>query len=82
MMMVMVTAINGCAEQPKKIEYVYVSVPLNKPEKPPFPKVKGTDLACLSDDTKSLLLKRDEVIKSYMYSLEATIDATKLFKDH
>lgn len=70
--------INGCAHQQPKIEYVYVPTPLNRPDRPVFPKVKGSDLSCLSDETQLQLLRRDDLMKTYMNKLEATIDATKL----
>ena len=72
---------SGCAEKPTKLEYVYVPTPLNRPDRPIFPKIKGKDLACLSNETTLLLLRRDDIMKTYINKLEATIDATKLVKD-
>jgi PBP1b-binding outer membrane lipoprotein LpoB len=72
---------SGCAEKPSKLEYVYVPTPLNRPDRPDFPRVKGTDLSCLSNETRLQLLRRDDIMKTYVNKLEATIDATKLVKD-
>ena len=77
-MVAMVGATSGCAHQQPKVQYVYVPIPLNRPVRPEFPKVKGTDLMCVSSDTKQLLLNRDSIMKDYMNKLEATIDATKV----
>ena len=52
--------------------------PLERPERPKFPIVKGSDLSCVGYDTKQTLLNRDNIMKDYMNKLEATIDATKL----
>lgn len=77
--LVMVTVqISGCAHQEPKVQYVYVPIPLNRPVRPEFPKVRGTELICVSSDTKKQLLDRDNVMKEYMNKLEATIDATKI----
>jgi PBP1b-binding outer membrane lipoprotein LpoB len=70
--------ISGCAHQEPKIKYVYVPLPLERPVRPDFPKVKGSDLSCVPNNTKQQLLMRDDVIKSYINRLEATIDATKV----
>lgn len=78
LVMVTVGAISGCVHQQPKVQYVYVPIPLDRPVRPEFPKVKGTDLMCVSSDTKQLLLNRDNIMKDYMNKLEATIDATKL----
>ena len=66
----------GCTPTIKK-ETVFVPVPLERPTRPEFPKVKGSDLSCVSDETKQQLLMRDDVIKSYMTRLESIIDSTK-----
>ena len=77
-MVVMAGVISGCAHQEPKVQYVYVPLPLNRPVRPEIPKIKGTDLMCVSSDTKQLLLNRDNIMKDYMNKLEATIDATKV----
>ena len=81
LMMLVALTTSGCAEKPPKYEYVYVPTPLNRPERPEFPRVKGTDMSCLSDATRLQLLRRDDIMKTYINKLEATIDATKLVKD-
>lgn len=70
--------INGCAHEAQKVQYVYVPIPLERPERPTFPQVKGSDLSCVSYDTKQQLLMRDDIMKSYMNRLEAVIDGTKI----
>lgn len=72
---------SGCAESPTKVQYVYVPTPLERPDRPTFPRIKGKDLACLSNETTLQLLRRDDIMKMYINKLEATIDATKLIKD-
>ena len=73
--------ISACASSPKKVEYVYVPIPLERPERPVFPNIKGTDLQCVRGDTIQSLKMRDEVMKSYMNRLEAIIDGTKIVTD-
>ena len=73
--------ISGCAHEQPKVQTVYVPIPLERPDRPIFPRVKGTDLSCLSNETTLLLLRRDDLMKTYINKLEATIDATKLIKD-
>ena len=73
--------ISGCASPAKKVEYVYVPIPIERPERPVFPNVKGSDLQCVKGDTIQSLKMRDEVMKSYMNRLEAIIDGTKIVTD-
>ena len=73
--------ISACASPAKKVEYVYVPIPLERPERPVFPNIKGTDLQCVRGDTIQSLKMRDEVMKSYMNRLEAIIDGTKIVTD-
>ena len=70
--------ISGCAHQAPKVQYVYVPIPLQRPERPVFPQVKGSELSCVTIDVKQQLLMRDDVMKSYMNRLEAIIDGTKV----
>ena len=70
--------ISGCAHQAPKVQYVYVPIPLERPERPVFPNVKGSDLQCVKGDIVQSLKMRDEVMKSYMNRLEAIIDGTKV----
>ena len=70
--------ISGCAQQAPKVQYVYVPIPLERPTRPTFPQVKGSELSCVGIDTKQQLLMRDDVMKSYMNRLEAIIDGTKV----
>jgi hypothetical protein len=70
--------ISGCAHEQRKVEYVYVPLPLERPIRPVFPQVKGTELSCVTSDAKQQLLMRDDVMKSYMNRLEAIIDGTKV----
>jgi len=69
---------SGCVYRtPPKIEYVYVSVPLSHDPRPQFPKVKGSELSCVSTETKNTLITRDTLMKNYMEQLEVVIDSTK-----
>ena len=74
----MVGAISGCVHQQPKVQYVYVPVPLERPDRPKFPTVSKTEMTCLASDTVQTLKMRDDIMKTYMNRLEATIDATKL----
>ena len=70
--------ISGCAHEARKVQYVYVPIPLERPDRPSFPQVKGSELSCVGTDTKQQLLMRDDVMKTYMNRLEAIIDGTKV----
>lgn len=80
LILVLITSltISGCAHEQRKVQYVYVPIPLERPERPVFPNVKGSDLQCVKGDTIQSLKMRDEVIKSYMNRLESIIDGTKV----
>lgn len=54
----------------------YVSTPLNRPTMPDLEKVTGKEMACLSDETKAKLIKRDDQLKYYIGELETIIDST------
>ena len=68
---------SGCAQQPTKVQYVYLPVPLEHDARPEFPKLKSSELLCLSDETKNTLTKRDKIMKNYIDQLETIIDTTK-----
>lgn len=70
--------ISGCVHQQPKVQYVYVPIPLERPDRPKFPTVSKTEMSCLTGDTIQTLKMRDDIMKSYMNRLEATIDATKV----
>lgn len=67
----------GCTKEVVKERVVYVPVPIEKPAKPELPKLSARELACLTDDTKNLLLKRDTLQKGYITDLESAIEATQ-----
>lgn len=72
---------NGCATSfnasPKVVEKTsYVVTPLALPYRPDLPKLKNSDMACLSDETKNALIQRDNLQKQYISELEAIIDST------
>jgi len=56
---------------------VYVSTPLRLPVKPVIPKLSSSQLECVSDDTKKILLERDNVMKNYIKELETIITSTQ-----
>jgi hypothetical protein len=74
--MIISLGISGCAPEIKE-RIVYLPTPINLPVKPDIPKMSGKDLACLSDQTKNDLIKRDTIIKSYIVELESSIIATQ-----
>lgn len=65
----------GCAEKPVQTRVVYVTTPIRLPAKPEIPKIQAKDMACLTDEAKNDLIKRDTIIKAYIADLEATIEA-------
>lgn len=67
--------VKPCPEAPERI--VYVPVPIILPEKPIIPRIKGSDLKCLSNKTKEELRNRDAIMKDYIDLLETTIQSTK-----
>ena len=69
---------SGCATPQRKVQYVYVPIPLERPERPVFPNVSKNDLMCVSNDKLQSLKMRDDVMKTYMNRLEAIIDGTKV----
>ena len=78
LVILMVGMISGCAHEQPKIQTVYVPIPLERPDRPKFPTVSKSEMSCLSGDTIQTLKMRDDIMKTYMNRLEATIDATKL----
>lgn len=64
--------VSGCAER-----VVYVTTPLELPTKPELVKIKSDSLACVDDNTKWALLKRDVEIKNYISQLEEIIRSSK-----
>lgn len=65
----------GCATKPVE-RTVYVTTPLELPVKPELPKMNSDSLACVSDEIKWALLKRDVLIKNYISELETIIKST------
>ena len=78
LVILMVGMISGCAHEQPKVQTVYVPIPLERPDRPKFPTVSKSEMSCLSGDTIQTLKMRDDIMKTYMNRLEATIDATKL----
>lgn len=72
--------ISGCINTTPDIKevqkIVYVSVPINKPQKPEIPKISSKDISCLTKEQKNKLIDRDNIIKSYISDLESTIEST------
>lgn len=62
----------GCAP---KIEYV--TVPLDRPERPVLPRISDAELRCLDKETYQKLFDRYRLVKEYAITLEAIIDSTK-----
>jgi hypothetical protein len=79
--MTVTAQISGCASPPKKVEYVYVPLPLERPERPIFTNVSKSQLMCVSSDTLQSLKMRDDMMKTYMNRLESIIDGTKIIQD-
>lgn len=69
--------LTGCTANQKIVERkVYVSTPLSLPARPELPRVRSDSLACVDDETKWALLKRDVAIKNYISELESIIEST------
>lgn len=56
---------------------VYKPVPLDRPERPALPAVEAQALQCLSDDTFSRILEREQLRREYAEELEVIIDSTQ-----
>jgi len=67
-----VSIIMGCASS---VEYVPVSLTL--PPSPILPKIKNTELQCLSDEAYTLLVQRDRLQSGHIQVLEAIIMSTQ-----
>lgn len=69
----------GCSVNVDKVtppRVVYLPTPLTLPVKPTLPKLSSSELECLNDDTKKLLLQRDIIMKNYVNELEVVIKST------
>ena len=55
----------------------YVVVELHRPVRPVLPKVKASELQCLSPDAYQRLYDRQRLITGYGLTLEAIVDSTK-----
>ena len=62
------------------VKKIYVTTPLQLPEKPSWPKVAGSDVMCLSVEAKQKILARDTAIKNYISDLETVIESTQKSK--
>jgi hypothetical protein len=58
-------------------EKVYVQTPLPLPIRPVWPKIKGSDMRCLSPTTQWELKNRDTMMKEYISQLEEIIKSTQ-----
>lgn len=65
--------ISGCASTPN-IEYQAIPAWLI-PAQPELPKIKSSDLKCLSDDTYYSLVIRDRALRYYSAELRALLEA-------
>ncbi len=63
----------GCASKPT-VEYQAVPAWLI-PAQPDIPKIKSTDLKCLSDETYYSLVVRDRALRYYAAELRALLEA-------
>jgi hypothetical protein len=72
--------LSGCsllAEKPAAEKVVYVTAPLQLPERPILPSWKGSDMECLSPEMKVKLRERDLGRKQYCEKLEVIIKSTQ-----
>jgi hypothetical protein len=67
----------GCAT----IETRYVTTELSRPERPVLPKIKGSELQCVPQETYQKLYDRQRIITEYAVKLETIIDSTKAVPD-
>ena len=66
-----------CSCQPV-IQKEFVTTELTRPNRPILPKVKATDLNCLSQDAYQRMYDRQRLVIEYAVTLEAIIDSTKI----
>jgi hypothetical protein len=59
------------------IETRYIIQPLTHEPRPVLPKIKASELECLSQDTYQKLADRQRLISSYAITLEAIIESTQ-----
>lgn len=55
----------------------YVTVPLDRPERPALPRISDAELQCLDRQTYQKLYDRYRLVKEYAVTLEAIIDSTQ-----
>lgn len=55
----------------------YVVVELHRPVRPVLPKIKASELQCLSQDSYQRLYDRQRLITEYALTMEKIIDSTK-----
>ena len=81
LLILMISLATGCVSYSPKPEIiekkVYITVPLELPQKEEVPIVSGKDLECLGSDVKFKLRGRDAVLKNYISDLEAIIISTQ-----
>ena len=69
---------NGSVDMGDQGRVVYVSTPLPLPPKPEIPKIKGSDMKCLTPTVQWELKNRDTIMKDYISELETIIKSTNL----
>jgi hypothetical protein len=63
------------------IETRYVTTQLSRPERPVLPKIKGSELQCVPQETYQKLYDRQRLITEYAIKLETIVDSTKEIPD-
>ena len=72
-----VAAITACTPI---VETKYSTVELYRPQRPVLPRVKSSDLQCLSKEVYQNLYDRQRLITDYAVTLETIIDSSKVHK--
>ena len=56
---------------------IYINTPLTLPAKPLLPILNSSEVKCLNDETKKILIDRDRKRADYIEQLELIINSTK-----
>lgn len=68
---------SGSVDMGDQGRVIYVSTPLPLPPKPEIPKIKGSDMKCLTPTVQWELKNRDTIMKDYISELETIIKSTQ-----
>lgn len=77
LLILILVALSGCTPEVR-----YVSVPIDRPERPVLPRISDEELKCLDKPTFQKLYDRYRLVKEYAIKLETIIDSTHSDSDN